>query len=65
MKKIISSILTLAIVMTSCGGNANKGAREPQELSGAGVQNKSPLEVCTLKRNEKSLIQSLFVEQHP
>ena len=37
MKKIISSILTLAIVMTSCGGNANKGAREPQELSGAGA----------------------------
>lgn len=37
MKKIISSILTLAIVMTSCGSNANKGAREPQELSGAGA----------------------------
>ena len=37
MKKIISSILTLAIVMTSCGGNANNSAREPQELSGAGA----------------------------
>lgn len=40
MKKIILSIVTLAVAITmvSCGGNpTNKGAREPQELSGAGA----------------------------
>ena len=40
MKKIILSIMTLAVAITmaSCGGNStNKGAREPQELSGAGA----------------------------
>ena len=40
MKKIILSIVTLAVAITmvSCGGNStNKGAREPQELSGAGA----------------------------
>ena len=40
MKKIILSIVTLAVAITmvSCGGNpTNKGARDPQELSGAGA----------------------------
>ena len=39
MKKIFLSIvaLTLAIVMTSCGGKTNNGARKSQELSGAGA----------------------------
>ena len=40
MKKIILSIMTLAVAITmaSCGGiSTNKGAREPQELSGAGA----------------------------
>ena len=39
MKKIFSSVMTLAIAfaMASCGGNANSGAREAQELSGAGA----------------------------
>ena len=40
MKKIVLSIMTLAVAITmaSCGGNStNKGAREPQELSGAGA----------------------------
>ena len=39
MKKIFSSVMTLAIAlaMASCGGNTNSGAREPQELSGAGA----------------------------
>ncbi len=38
MKKIISSVMTLAValVMASCGGS-NNGAREAQELSGAGA----------------------------
>ena len=39
MKKIFSSVMTLAIafVMASCGSNSNNGAREAQELSGAGA----------------------------
>ena len=39
MKKIISSVLTMviALAMVSCGGSANKDAREAQELSGAGA----------------------------
>lgn len=39
MKKIFSSIMTfvLALTLVSCGGNANKGGREAQELSGAGA----------------------------
>ena len=39
MKKIFSSVMTLAIAfaMTSCGGNSNNGTRESQELSGAGA----------------------------
>ena len=39
MKKIFQSamMLALAIAMVSCGGNANNGGREPQELSGAGA----------------------------
>ena len=39
MKKIFSSIMTtvIALAMVSCGGNANKSAREAQELSGAGA----------------------------
>ncbi|MBR5540955.1 MAG: phosphate ABC transporter substrate-binding protein PstS [Bacteroides sp.] len=39
MKKILSSVMTLifALAMVSCGGNANSGAREAQELSGAGA----------------------------
>ena len=46
MKKIILSIMTLAVAITmaSCGGNStNKGAREPQELSGAGATFPLPL----------------------
>ena len=39
MKKLFSSAMTLviALAMVSCGGNANKGVREAQELSGAGA----------------------------
>ena len=39
MKKIFSSIATLAmiLVMVSCGGNTQNGTREAQELSGAGA----------------------------
>ena len=39
MKKIFSSIMTLAIalVFTACGGNSNDGGRKAQELSGAGA----------------------------
>ena len=39
MKKFFSSVMTLviALVIVSCGDNANKGAREAQELSGAGA----------------------------
>ena len=39
MKKIFSSVMTMviALAMVSCGGNANNGAREAQELSGAGA----------------------------
>ena len=39
MKKIFSSVMTLAIAfaMASCGGNSNSGTREAQELSGAGA----------------------------
>ena len=39
MKKIFSSIMTLAIAfaMASCGSNSNNDAREAQELSGAGA----------------------------
>ena len=39
MKKIFSSVMTMAIAlaMVSCGSNINKGAREAQELSGAGA----------------------------
>ena len=38
MKKIFWSIMTVvAIVMASCGGSAKSGAREAQELSGAGA----------------------------
>ena len=39
MKKIFSSIMTLAIafVMASCGSNSNNDSREAQELSGAGA----------------------------
>ena len=39
MKKILSSVMTLAIAfaMASCGGNTNNGTREAQELSGAGA----------------------------
>ena len=39
MKKIFSSIMTLAIAfaMASCGSNSNNNAREAQELSGAGA----------------------------
>ena len=39
MKKIFSSVMTMviALAMVSCGGNANKSAREAQELSGAGA----------------------------
>ena len=39
MKKIFSSVMTMviALAMVSCGGNANNGTREAQELSGAGA----------------------------
>ena len=39
MKKIFSSIMTLAIAfaMASCGSNSNNNARQAQELSGAGA----------------------------
>ena len=39
MKKIFSSMMTLALAlaMASCGGNATKNGREAQELSGAGA----------------------------
>lgn len=39
MKKIFSSVMTLAMAMAvvSCGGNATKESREAQELSGAGA----------------------------
>lgn len=39
MKKIFSSIMTLAIAFafTACGGNSNDGGRKAQELSGAGA----------------------------
>ena len=39
MKKIFSSVMTMVIALTmlSCGGNANNGTREAQELSGAGA----------------------------
>ena len=39
MKKIFSSVMTMviALAMLSCGGNANNGTREAQELSGAGA----------------------------
>ena len=39
MKKIISSVTTLAVAlaMVACGGNPKNEGREPQELSGAGA----------------------------
>lgn len=39
MKKIVSSVMTLAIVlaMTACGNSTNNKGRGPQELSGAGA----------------------------
>ena len=39
MKKIFSSIMTLAVAIafTACGGNSNDGDRKAQELSGAGA----------------------------
>ncbi|MBQ8367078.1 MAG: phosphate ABC transporter substrate-binding protein PstS [Alistipes sp.] len=39
MKKIFKSAVTFAVAlaMVACGGNANNGGREPQELSGAGA----------------------------
>lgn len=39
MKKIFSSMMTLALALTmaSCGGNAAKNGRDAQELSGAGA----------------------------
>ena len=39
MKKIFSSIMTLAVdlAFTACGGNSNDGGRKAQELSGAGA----------------------------
>ncbi len=39
MRKILSSIMTLAValVFTACGGNSNNGGRKAQELSGAGA----------------------------
>ena len=35
MKKILSSMMTLAVVLalTACGGNSNDGGRKAQELS--------------------------------
>ncbi len=39
MKKIFSSVMTLAVAlaMVSCGGKTTNGSREAQELSGAGA----------------------------
>ena len=39
MRKIFSSVMTLAVVlaMVACGGNTNNGGRNAQELSGAGA----------------------------
>ncbi len=39
MKKIFQSVMTLAIAvaMAACGGNSKSGAREAQELAGAGA----------------------------
>ena len=39
MRKILSSVMTLAIAlaMAACGGNTNNGSRKAQELSGAGA----------------------------
>ena len=39
MKKFFKSVMTLVITLgiVACGGNANNGGREPQELSGAGA----------------------------
>ena len=39
MKKIFKSVMTLAatLAFVACGGNANNGGRESQELSGAGA----------------------------
>ena len=39
MRKIFSSVMTLAITlaMAACGGNTNNGSRKAQELSGAGA----------------------------
>ena len=39
MKKIFSSVMTLAmaLAMVACGGNSNNATREAQELSGAGA----------------------------
>ncbi len=39
MRKILSSVMTLAIAvaMAACGGNTNNGNRKAQELSGAGA----------------------------
>ena len=39
MRKIFSSIMTLAVALafTACGGNSNDGERKAQELSGAGA----------------------------
>lgn len=39
MRKIFSSVMTLAIAlaMVACGGNTNDGGRKAQELSGAGA----------------------------
>ena len=39
MKKILSSMMTLTVVLalTACGGNSNDGGRKAQKLSGAGA----------------------------
>ena len=39
MKKIINTVMTLALVLAfvACGSKENNGGREPQELSGAGA----------------------------
>ena len=39
MRKIFSSVMTLAVAlaMVACGGNTNNGGRNAQELSGAGA----------------------------
>ena len=37
MRRKLLSAMVIALAMVSCGGNANKGAREAQELSGAGA----------------------------